>query len=145
MQFRISLLVVALLFAGASVAAAQIVVPEEDHLECYTIKHLQPVEPHLLLVELKNQFRKEHCQIKLPATRFCVETIKRLSPVDDGNDPLGGPAGHFLCYDIDNCEEEPVASQKALAIDQFGQWPIQVRRATQVCTPVNKIHPVPIP
>jgi hypothetical protein len=143
MQFRVPLFVFVALFAGASFGAAQIVEPEPDHLKCYTINHLQPVEPHLLTVGLRNQFRREKCQIEIPATHFCVETIKKLSSDDDGNDPLGGPAGHFLCYNIHDCNEERVASQKALAIDQFGEWPIQVRRAKQVCTPVNKIHPPP--
>jgi len=144
MQSRVLFLVFAVLFVGASFTAAQIVVSEHDHLKCYTIRHLQPVEPHLLTVELLNQFRRERCQIEVPATRFCVETIKRIDPNDDGNDPRGGPAGHFLCYDISSCEEERVASQKALANDQFGSWPIQVRRAKQVCTPVDKIHPIPV-
>jgi len=144
MQFRVPFLVILVLFAGASFTAAQVVVSEHDHLKCYTINHLQPVEPHLRTVRLRNQFRKERCQIEIPATHFCVETIKRLDSADDGNDPRGGPAGHFLCYNISDCEvEEGVASQKALAIDQFGQWPIRVRRAKQVCTPVDKIHPLP--
>jgi hypothetical protein len=144
MQFRVWFLVATILCAGASFTAAQIVDPEPDHLKCYTIRHLQPVDPQLRTVELRNQFRKERCQIEVPARRFCVETVKRIGPNDPGDDPLGGPAGHFLCYNINDCEEERVASQKALAIDQFGQWPIQVRRAQQVCTPVNKIHPIPV-
>lgn len=144
MRFRVLFLAFAVLFVGASFTAAQVVVAEHDHLKCYTIRHLQPVQTQLLTVELRNQFRNETCQIELPATRFCVETVKRIDQNDDGDDRRGGPAGHFLCYDIDNCEEERVASQKALARDQFGNWPIQVRRAKQVCTPVNKIHPIPV-
>ena len=77
MQFRTPFLVILVLFAGASFTAAQVVDPEPDHLKCYTIRHLQPVEPELLTVKLRNQFRRETCQIEVPATHFCVETIKR--------------------------------------------------------------------
>lgn len=134
------------IFAVPGLGGAQVVIEEPDHLKCYTIQHLEPVDPQTRIVELKNQFREETCEISLPPTRFCVETIK-----NQGDDPRGGAAGHFLCYNIAmskagiRCQQTMVAPQQALALDQFGEWPIQVRAPRQVCTPVDKVHPIPPP
>jgi hypothetical protein len=141
---RVLFLVAAVLFGGASLAAAQIVEPEHEHFKCYTIRHLQPTEPHVRAVDLQNQFRRERCTIELPAARFCVETIKRLSPDDIATMSSEGQPATFCAMTSANVTNYSPWPQNSLAIDQFGQWPIQVRAARQVCTLVNNIHPLPV-
>lgn len=143
MEIRKQVVALAIL-AVPGLAGAQVVIEEPDHLKCYDIRHISPTDPGTRTVRLKNQFRREKCEINSVPSRFCVETVKGLP--GSGDDPRRGPAGHFLCYDIANtgCSQTMIAPQEALASDQFGDWRIQVMRPRQVCTSVEKIHPIPV-
>lgn len=135
------------LLVMANVALAQLPDPEPydepsmDHLKCYSIVHRNQPEPGIKQVRLKNQFGLESCTIKTPATRFCVETEKNA--VDD---PRGGEAGDFLCYEvalsatgIPQCQNVGIVpSRLAQVEDQFGKWKIRVGRPRTICTPAIK-------
>src|SRR5687767_5381684 len=91
------------LLVMANLALAQVVPvdpepydePFLDHLKCYNIVHRNQPPEGTRQVQLRNQFGLEECIIRVPAKRFCVETMK-----NGQDDPRGGEAGDFLCYDV---------------------------------------------
>lgn len=136
------------LLVMANMALAQVPVdpqpydePFLDHLKCYSIVHRNQPPAGTKTVQLRNQFGLEQCVIRVPAARFCAETMK-----NGQDDPRGGEAGDFLCYDValsatgaPLCRNiPPVPSRLAQVHDQFGEWKIRVGRPRTICTPAIK-------
>jgi hypothetical protein len=56
---------------------------------------------------------------------------------DQGDDPRGGPAGDFLCYEIRCQRHQPPATPSIE--DQFGHRPVRLRDPKFVCTPAERL------
>lgn len=121
--------------AAIAVMAAFVTFPlsavrgEEDHLEGYKVKDpnkFQPPETYTL----DNQFGTANCQLK-KAKFFLVQSEK-----NNGNDPRGGPAGHFVCYKATCTGGVPTSLTEV--DDQFGTHSLESKKTKLVCVPADK-------
>ena len=128
------LAVAAALLAPAR-SQAEAVVPF-DHLKCYAVTHLNPVQHFTFDVTPRDtRFTAETgCRIRGKPTQLCVPAAKlNVHPTPPGA-PAGVEAGSFLCYHM-TC---PRPDKQTLSFtDQFGTRNIQARTPNLFCTPTT--------
>ena len=104
--------------------------PAHNHLECYSIKPMQPFYRRVVTVE--TQFGTHTAVIVKKPTRLCLPAIK----TGGGVDPLPPTAvPHFLCYKV---KFRFNARQNVRLTDQFGTLRETVFKPQLLCTPVVK-------
>lgn len=115
--------------AGLVTLAVSAVQGEEDHLEGYKVKDPTKFQPSGTYT-VDNQFGTATCQLK-KAKFFLVQSEK-----NNGNDPRGGPAGHFVCYTA-KCSGGLPTSNTELD-DQFGTHTLEAKKTQLVCVPADE-------
>jgi len=116
-----------LLPAFKNVAAG--VPPVRNHYVCYAGQAGSTPLP-VVLIDQFGQFQVQVMQPKL----FCNPAEKRA---DGLIYPIVDPIAHLACYDVLN--PTPFA-HAIVAIDQFGQWQLDVFQADCLCVPSLKEH-----
>ena len=140
------------LCAGIALALPQVAVagvpPQFDHLKCYQVKDSQKQER--VDVDLLTYFQdqlEEGCTVLTKAKMYCtaaqkIRVTEDPEPQPVGDDPrldnlltLQGQYGlvqGFLCYNVRCPKIEP---EEKLLNDQFGERPIEEKRAKMLCAP----------
>jgi hypothetical protein len=98
---------------------------EEDHLVGYRIRDRNSV-PATNPVTIDTQFGTQTCILK-KAQLFLVESEK-----NGGDDPRGGPAGHFVCYKAKCTAPVPPSTNVET---QFGVHALDAASTSIVCLP----------
>jgi hypothetical protein len=114
----------AALLVGADLISITGAFAEDDHLAGHRITDLNRV-PGPEYITLGGQT----CKLKTPRL-FLVQSEKNA-----GDDPRGGPAGHFVCYRA-RCDGPlpPVTDAES----QLGLHRLQSRKTETVCLPVDR-------
>jgi hypothetical protein len=114
-----------LLFATTAVA-------EQDHLLGYKVKGVEKLKPgttHVLTTEFSEDLGPHNCEVKGRVKFFLTQAEK-----DGGDDPRGGPAGHFACYKAKCSGMVPLE----VHVDhQLGQETYLPKKVQILCLPVD--------
>jgi hypothetical protein len=107
----------------------------EAHLKCYDIRDLTRAR-HPRRVEVANQFGKQILAVD-GAERLCAPSSKSVSPTTEPG-PVPTTLNHFKCYRVK--ELTSLGPKFVVLTDQFDVERAIVRRAEQLCNPVEKRH-----